>query len=117
MIDVGGPTSCGKWHPWPGVPGAVRKRTEDKGGSQESMQVTLEMPNSWDMGLKRPPPGARQDYQWRDGDTYKTFNPKLILSKRNAGTKLEQRLKEQLTSDRSILRPIPWVGTNPSHYQ
>jgi len=33
--------------------------------------------------VKRPLPVARQDSQWSDRD--KTFDPKCILSKRNAG--------------------------------
>jgi hypothetical protein len=31
---------------------------------------------------------------WGHQPTYNTFDPKLVLSKRNAGTKMEQRLKE-----------------------
>jgi hypothetical protein len=31
---------------------------------------------------------------WEQQYTYKTFNPKTLLSKRNDGTKMEQRLKE-----------------------
>jgi hypothetical protein len=45
-------------------------------------------------------PVVRKVSQWRDGfpqPTFKVFNPKLFLCKRNAGTKLEQRLKEWLT--------------------
>jgi hypothetical protein len=48
--------------------------------------------------------------------TYKSFDPKLVLSKRNSGTKIEQRLKEWPISGQVILKPIPWAGTNPSHY-
>jgi hypothetical protein len=44
--------------------------------------------------------------------TYKTFDPKLVLSNRNAGTKMERRLNEWLTIDKPNLRPIPWTGTN-----
>jgi hypothetical protein len=49
--------------------------------------------------------------EWGHQPTYKTFDPKLLLSKRNAGTKVEQRLKEWPN-----LGSIPWAGTNPSHY-
>jgi hypothetical protein len=39
--------------------------------------------------------------------THKTFNPKFILFKRNAGTKMQQRLKEWPTNNQLNLRPIP----------
>lgn len=42
---------------------------------------------------------------WGQQPTYKTFEPKLALYKRNAGTKKEQKLKEQLTVDWPKLRP------------
>jgi hypothetical protein len=66
------------------------------------MWVTLaEMPNSEYM---EPPLVARQDPPvkgWGHQLTYETFDPKLILSKRNAGGGggMEQRLKEWLMSD------------------
>jgi hypothetical protein len=47
---------------------------------------------------------------------YKSFDPKLVLSQRNAGTKMKQRLKKWLASKWTNLRPIPWVGTHPWHY-
>jgi hypothetical protein len=68
--------------------------------------------------LERPPPGDRQNPKWRDGDksTYKSVDPKLVLSKqtnkKNAGTKMEQRLKEWQTND----SPIPWAGTDSPYY-
>jgi hypothetical protein len=31
--------------------------------------------------------------------TFKIYDPELFLSKRNAGTKIEQRLKKKLSSD------------------
>jgi hypothetical protein len=37
--------------------------------------------------------------RWRHQHTFKIFNPELFLSKRNAGTKMEQRLKEWPSSD------------------
>jgi hypothetical protein len=57
------------------------------------------MPNSGDIepeettsSTQTGPSVERQGHQ----PTYKTFNPKLLLSKRNAETKMEQRLKEWL---------------------
>jgi hypothetical protein len=50
---------------------------------------------------------------WGNQPTYKTFTTKLVLSKRKARTKMDQSLKEWQTSDRLILRPIPWVLTKP----
>jgi hypothetical protein len=43
---------------------------------------------------------------WGHQSTYKTYDPKLILSKRNAGTKMEHRLREWSTSDQTTLKPI-----------
>ena len=50
--------------------------------------------------------------RWGHQPTNKFFNPKLLLSKRNTETKMEQRLKEWPTSDGPNLGSIPWVGTN-----
>jgi hypothetical protein len=66
---------------------------------------------TWD--LKRPPPTAKQDAQWRDKEsrpTHRTFIPNFVLSKRNAGTKMEQRLKEWPTDNHHNLRAIPWAS-------
>lgn len=38
--------------------------------------------------------------------THKTFNPKFVLPTRRAGTKMEQRLGEQIASGCPSLRPI-----------
>jgi hypothetical protein len=84
------------------------------------MQVTLaEVPNSADTEPKETtfssqtgPPVEESGHQ----PTYKTFDPKLVLSEINSGTKIEQKLKEWLTSGQPILNPIPWAGTDPSHY-
>ena len=57
-----------------------------------------------------------QNFQWRKGDTNpptKTFDPKFVLPTRYAGIKMEQRLREQPTSDWPKLKPIPWTRTNP----
>jgi hypothetical protein len=63
------------------------------------MRVTLAVTHSsgiWN--LKRPSPVARQECQYSVRDTiqptHKTFNPKCILSTRNAGRGEEQRVKE-----------------------
>jgi hypothetical protein len=45
---------------------------------------------------------------------YRTFHPKFDLPKRNAGTKMEQILKEWPTNSQLNLRHIPWVSTNPT---
>ena len=45
--------------------------------------------------------------------TYKTFNPKFILSASNAGTGMEQRLREWSINKQPNLRPIPWASINP----
>jgi hypothetical protein len=44
---------------------------------------------------------------------FKNFDPELFLSKGNAGTKMEQRLKERPSSDRPNLGCIPCVHTKP----
>jgi hypothetical protein len=54
---------------------------------------------------KRLPPGDRQGPQYRDGGqqfTFKFFDPALFNSKRNAGTKLEQRLIHPLCRHQSL---------------
>jgi hypothetical protein len=44
---------------------------------------------------------------WGHQPIFKIFDPKLNLFKRNSGTKMEQRLKERLSSDRPNLGSIP----------
>jgi hypothetical protein len=59
--------------------------------------------------LKGPSPVERQGSQWRDGEyqlIFKTFNPELFLSERNAGMKMEERLNEWLTSGQPNLGSI-----------
>jgi hypothetical protein len=41
------------------------------------------------------------------------FDPKLFSSKRNAGSKREQRLKEWLTHDQLSLGSILWPSNKP----
>jgi hypothetical protein len=84
------------------------------------MWVTLaKMPNSGTMepeyitsSSQIGPPVEELGHQ----PTFKIIDPKLFLSKRNAGTKMEQRPKEWLTSNQPNLGSIPWVDTNPLHY-
>ena len=45
--------------------------------------------------------------------THKSFNLKFVQSKRNAGTKMEQRLNEWPTNNWPNLSPIPWASTSP----
>jgi hypothetical protein len=81
------------------------------------MQVTLaKMLNSGDIEPEVTTSSSQAEHPvegWGHQTTYKTFDPKLTLSKTNAGTKMEQRVNEWLTSDRPIWRPIPLAGTNP----
>jgi hypothetical protein len=62
------------------------------------MEVTLaEILNIWDMEPEETTSSSQIGSTvegWRHQPTYKTFEPKLVLSKRNAGTKMEQRVKE-----------------------
>ena len=48
---------------------------------------------------------------WGHTLIFRYFYPTLFVSKRNAGTKMEQRLKERPSSDWPNLGSIPWVGT------
>jgi hypothetical protein len=66
------------------------------------------------LNLKRPPPVVRQDFmeRWEHQPTFKIFDPKLFLSKRNAGTKMMQRLNKWLSSELPNLGSIPWAVTN-----
>ena len=61
-----------------------------------------ERPNSWDVEPEETTSSSQTGHPvegWGHQPTYKTFDPKLVLSKRNAGTKMEQRLNKWLTSD------------------
>jgi hypothetical protein len=73
-----------------------------------------EMPNSGEREPKETtssrntgPPGNR----WSHPSTFKISDPELFLSKRNEGTKVEQRLKEWPSSDQSNLESIPCTRT------
>jgi hypothetical protein len=75
------------------------------------MWVTLaKMPNSWDMQPVEATFCSQAGSQVEKKEqhlTHKSFNPKFVLSKRNAETKMEQRSKEWPTNNQSNLRPIP----------
>ena len=81
------------------------------------MQVILaKMPNSGDI---EPEKGISYNQakppKWRDKKTNlpKTFDPKLVLYKSNARTKMEHKLKEWPTNNLHNLKPTPWASTNP----
>jgi hypothetical protein len=75
-----------------------------------------EMPNSGEM---EPEETTSRIYtgspveSWGYLPSFKIFDPELFLSKRNTGTKMEQRLKERAPHDWFNLGSIPWVGTKP----
>lgn len=80
------------------------------------MWVALaKIPNSGDMEPEEATPSQTGPLVegWRHQDTNKTFHPKLFLSKRNARTKMGQRLKKRPSNDWSNLGSIPWVATKP----
>ena len=60
--------------------------------------------------LKRIPPKVREDPPPSGGirtpPTHKTFCPKVILSIRNIGLSIEQRLRKEPTNNGPNLRPI-----------
>jgi hypothetical protein len=55
----------------------------------------------------RPPPVKG----WGHQPTFKNFDLELFLSKRNSGTKMEQRLKEWPSSDRPNLESVLCTDT------
>ena len=80
-------------------------------GAQDSMRVTLvEMTNSAEMEPEQST-SSRQTGTTVEGQGYqptcKTFDLGLFLSKRNAGTKMEKRLKES--------HPVTGLTWDPSH--
>ena len=46
----------------------------------------------------------------------KIFPPKIVQSTRNAGEKMEQRMREWPDYTLLKLRPTPWESINPCHY-
>jgi hypothetical protein len=54
-----------------------------------------------------------QTVGWGCHVTVKNSDPKLFLSKRNAGGKIEKRLRERHSSDRPNLRSISRRGSKP----
>jgi hypothetical protein len=60
------------------------------------------MPNSGEKESKETTSSSQAGSpveRWGHQVTYKFLDPMLFMSKRNAGIKMEQRLKEWLTSD------------------
>ena len=53
---------------------------------------------------------------WEQQPTFKYFDPILVLSKSNAGTKMEERLKARSSSDWANMGSTPWAGTKHWHY-
>lgn len=96
--------------------GHLQKETKtwDKGGTQKAMKVTLAVTQSTGNVEPEEPISCSQAGTWqqRHKHTHKTFNPKCILSKRNAGTKIKQRLKEGSINHPNS-RPNPWTSTIP----
>jgi hypothetical protein len=89
----------------------------DLGYERFSMRVTLaEISNSGEM---EPEETTSRSYTWPPLEgwghqpTFKFCEPELFLSKRNAGTKMEHRLKEWPTNDWPNMGSIPWAGTKP----
>ena len=83
--------------------------------SLDSGQVTLaKMSNSGDKETSSNSQTGTPVEKWGHQPIYKTFDPKFFLSNRNSWTKMEQRLKEWLISNWSLLRPNLWANTNPS---
>jgi hypothetical protein len=55
---------------------------------------------------------TRSPYEaWGHSIIFKIFDLVLFLSKGNAGTKMEHRLKDRLSCDWHSLVSIPWAGT------
>jgi hypothetical protein len=76
------------------------------------------MPNTGEMRPEESTPAVRKaPSTGKESPTHhQNLLFKLFLSKRKAGAKIEQRLKEWLTSNLPNLGFIPWVGTKPWHY-
>lgn len=73
------------------------------GEAPRSLRVTLaEIPSSGDskpeVATSCNQVGASEEEQ-RHQCTHKIFNPKFVLPTRNAGAKMEQRLREQTTNN------------------
>jgi hypothetical protein len=94
--------------PGVGVGGTSRKSQRPGMGEAPRTQYGRLYPKCETVGIwimKRLPPVIRQDSHQT---TYKTFYPNFLLSKRNVGTKMEQRQKECPASDH------PNLDGNPS---
>ena len=79
------------------------KSTRDLGGKRDSNGGTLdEMPNSGERKLVESTSSRKTRHQVKGGCCHpivKNSNPGLLLTKSTAGTKMENRLKERLSSD------------------
>ena len=65
----------------------------------------------WERDLVSPPPVDRLGLKWGEGlaNPQPNFSdPKLLLCKRTAGTKMEKRLREMQSSDWPNLGSISW---------
>ena len=85
------------------------------GGHQDSKDMALaKMPNSGEIELEETTSGAQTWVPVEAGDhqpIFKIFKPELFLSKGNAGTKMEERLKERPPSDCFNMGFIPCMHT------
>lgn len=74
------------------------------------------LPTVGDKGTKETISNSKAgplEEEWLYDPTYKTCDLKFVMSKRNAGTNVDQMLKEWLTIGCPNLRPITWAHTNP----
>jgi hypothetical protein len=79
---------CSCWDAGLGNLSKVPETWDGGGCSQDVVQVTLaKMPKSEEMEIEETTRTPME--RWGHQSTYKTFNPKLLLSKRNTGTKME----------------------------
>ena len=82
-----------------------------------NVDTLFEMPNSKEMESEETTTNSYSEpleEEWGHERAFKYFYPKLFLPKRNAGTKMEQRLNKWLTTDWPKLGPIPWgLGAKP----
>jgi hypothetical protein len=81
------------------------------------MEMTLaKMPNSEEIDSEESTSSRYTGLlveEWGQPPIFKVFDSELFLSKRNAETKVKQRLKERPSSDQPNLESIPWTGTKP----
>jgi hypothetical protein len=89
----------------------------DVGGFQDSIAIALaKILNSGEMEPEETTSSGQiwpTMERWSHPLIFKNFDPELFLSKGNAGTKVEQRMKEKPYSDQSNLGFILCAGTKP----